>query len=86
MTRKEVLQGYEVDSEGLIVSPGKFEGEMLYVPHFWAVYLDGFAEDMGGGVLRVRVDADDRREFPELGENRRAIRFKELEDGFVWEV
>ena len=31
MTRAEVLGQYHVDERGVIRSPGKFEGEMVYV-------------------------------------------------------
>ena len=28
---------YDINSRGIIVSSGKFEGEMLYVPHYWDI-------------------------------------------------
>lgn len=35
MTRKEIAETYKVDERGVIRSPGKFEGEPIYVPYFW---------------------------------------------------
>jgi len=36
---------FEVDDQGLITTPGKFEGEPIYVPYFWNLGLDGCADD-----------------------------------------
>ena len=43
MNKEEILKEYEVNKHGIIVSPGKFEGEMLYVPYFY--YLDPDEEE-----------------------------------------
>lgn len=85
MTRDEVMRGYVVDDYGTIRSPGKFEGEMLYVPHFWGVYLDGCADRDNGKVLGFDVTKEDKVEFPEL-KKRRTINLIERSDGFVVEV
>ena len=44
MTRDEVLATYDV-VDGRIVSPGKFEGELYFVPAFWADALDGGSDE-----------------------------------------
>ena len=85
MKRAEVLKDYRVDERGVIRSPGKFEGEMLYVPHFWEAYLDGGADRDDGTTLGFDVTAEDKREFPEL-KGRRTVRLRVREDGFVVEV
>ena len=85
MTRAEVLGAYRVDDRGRIRSPGKFEGEMLYVPHFWESYLDGMADRDDGTTLGFDVTAEDKQEFPEL-KGRRTVRLRVREDGFVVEV
>jgi hypothetical protein len=41
MTRTEILAQYQVGSDGVIRSPGKFEGEMLYVPFYWDIAMNG---------------------------------------------
>ena len=84
MTRAEVLASYDVRN-GRIVSPGKFEGEAIYVPHFWNVFLDGFADRDNGRVLGFDITAEDRAEFPELGRRRRTVRLVESDTGFVGE-
>ena len=90
MTRSEVAAQYNVNSKGIIRSPGKFEGELLYVPHFWEVVLEGGAADEfqpedGGPLLSmVLVTDEDRHQFPELEEQRK-VWLGESDQGFVEE-
>jgi len=35
MNREEINETYQIDKNGIIQGPGKFEGEMLYVPYFY---------------------------------------------------
>lgn len=86
MNRQEILANYTVDKRGIILSPGKFEGEMLYVPFFWNAFLEGFADRDNGKVIGFDITADDRAMFPELSKRKRTIRLIEREDGFVVEV
>ena len=72
MKRSEIEQSYKVVN-GRIRSPGKFEGEPVWVPHFYDAILDGAASEEGGGsdtgVLAwsiLRVTDEDKAEFPEL--------------------
>ena len=83
MTRTEILRDYNVDSGGVIRSPGKFEGEYLYVPYFWDLFLNGCADEDDGGVLRFNVTEKDRREFPELVAVQ-VVTLTECEQGFVY--
>lgn len=83
MTRQELEKTYAVDTHGLICDPGKFEGEALYVPYFWDVYLNGFADDDDGKTLTFNVDDDDRKQFPELS-NVHHIELWEDDNGFVY--
>lgn len=83
MTRQQIEQDYQVEN-GRIKSPGMFEGEMVYVPHFWEVYLDGFADRDNGNVLGFDVTAEDKKMFPEL-RKRRTIKLYQRSDGFVCE-
>jgi hypothetical protein len=84
MTRAETLEAYNVDEYGVIRSLGKFEGEMIYLPHFYSVFLDGGGED-NGKRIRVDITEEDRREYPELGKVKKVVKFYEREDGFVIE-
>jgi len=57
---------YEVNAEGIIVSPGKFQGEPAWVPHFWGYALDGFGEDNPNGSVTVYVENPDIEQWPQL--------------------
>lgn len=67
----------------IITTPGKFEGEPTYVPHFW----DGDGEDDsffdGGDLIRAwRPTAEDRAEWPDLQDVAVFVLW-ERSDGFV---
>lgn len=88
LDRDQVLEMFQVNDRGIITSPGKFEGEMLYVPSFWDEVLDGGcqAADLDGDEVDVcKVEAADRRNFPELGDKRWVV-LEERGDGFVMEA
>lgn len=85
MTREEIEKSYNVVN-GRICSPGKFEGEMLYVPFFWDVFLNGFCNRDDGEVVSFYLEPEDRVMFPELGKRRRVLKLIERSDGFVCEV
>ncbi len=82
MTRQQILDEYDVDANGIIRDPGKFEGEMLYVPYFWDAFLNGMADEDEGEVLTFEVDDTDREQFPELA-GIITIDLIETGDGFV---
>lgn len=46
MNREEILKDYTVNAQGVITSPGKFEGEMLYAPYFYDMLLNGDGDPM----------------------------------------
>jgi hypothetical protein len=85
MTRVDIKLDYQIDERGVIRSPGKFEGEMLYVPYFWDAFLNGCADGDDGEVLTFIVDSDDVREFPELADAKQ-VRLYEDSQGFVGEI
>jgi hypothetical protein len=68
MTRDELLRQYEVNKKGVIVTPGKFAGQILYVPYFWDKYLNGSADDATAGFITFFITEEERKEFPELRE------------------
>jgi hypothetical protein len=83
MNRSEVLKNYDVDpTSGIITSPGKFEGEMLYVPALWEYACEGAADFDENGVYGIILDESDHEEFPELTEAW-AILMEESDTGFV---
>jgi len=83
-TRQQIERMYTV-SDGRIESPGKFEGEMLYVPFYWDLFLEGMADFEDGGACRFVVSKEDRQMFPELG-NRKRVTLMLRGDGFVMEL
>jgi hypothetical protein len=85
MNRQEILASYDIDLTGRIHSPGKFEGEQLYVPYFWECFLNGGADYDNGHVLGFNVTKEDKKEFPEL-RRRKMVKLIEQDDGFVVEV
>src|SRR5690349_3802021 len=87
MTRQDVLDSYEVDSRGIIKSPGKFESEAVYVPHFWDATMDGSCETLDwpdeSTSYLVELDDADRAEWPELSADCVALHMQESDTGFV---
>ena len=75
--------GYSIDQWGTIVSPGKFEGEQYYAPHFYQLYLDGAYDDMEDEVYIFNLDEQDWIMFPELNDVK-FVRFYEDSQGFVY--
>lgn len=85
MTRAEVLKDYLVIfPAGKIQTPGKFQGEMLYVPHFYQAFLDGTADSESGPCISFRVNDTDRQEFPEL-KGKRWVNLIQMDEGFIKE-
>jgi len=90
MTRQEILDEFNVDKGGRIRNPGKFEGEMLYVPHYYDLSLEsGFDDEVVLGdesvAMKFFVSADDTKEFPEL-EGDKEIYLSWNDQGFVYEI
>lgn len=83
MTRKEIESAYRVGDSGRILSPGKFEQEMVYAPHYYDVLCNGFADEDSGGVTLFKVTDEDRKEFPELREAA-WVTLEENDVGFVY--
>lgn len=84
--RVEILKDYKVGERGIIRSPGKFEGERLYVPYFWERYVEGFADRDDGKYLGFDITPEERRMFPELGTRKRTVKLYQEESGFVCEL
>ena len=79
--------GYECDEQGRITSPGKFEGEMYYIPYFYDIAIQGDGEwDYEDGTVTVQIEACDRELFPELPADQECVTMIVSESGFVYEV
>jgi len=79
--RDEVEAQYKVEN-GVIRSPGKFEGEPVWAPDFWALVLEGSADDHERGVYIFEIDSSDVERWPELREAKK-IEIWEDDLGFV---
>ena len=85
MNRNEILKTYAVTHHGVIKTPGKFEGEMVYVPFYWDIFLDGFVDRDDGKILSFDVTKEDKIMFPELVK-RKTVKLCQRDDGFVCEI
>ena len=65
MTRREIESRYTVRN-GVIRSPGKFEGEPAWAVHFYEEWNNGGADEELGRVGYFAVQRKDIAEFPEL--------------------
>lgn len=79
----------EYENDGTrITAPGKFEGEPVFAPYFWALGLEGFADSDNGSVYTFRITkADSGNPFWSqirawLG-RKRTIHLREDSQGFV---
>jgi hypothetical protein len=69
---------------GIIKTPGKYEGEMLYVPYLWE---SGNGDDTRGEAYEIYyVGADLVEAFPNDLSEGEAVVLYEREDGFVCEL
>ena len=79
---------YDTDN-GLICSPGKYEGEPLYVPYLWEIVLDGGGEPVDdpdrpdATMDLVGLSDDDKRRFPALTGFDHALLWAD-DNGFVY--
>ena len=83
-----VREQYQHDANGRITQPGKFEGEPIFVPYYWDVAMNGFADSDDGKVFGFRFTAagDDFEVWPELKRwlgRKRSMKLYEDSQGFV---
>lgn len=76
------------DSSGRITDPGKFEGKPIFVPYYWDMGLQGFADADNGSVYSFRFKAGDPdyELWPELKRwlgRKRSLKLQEDSQGFV---
>jgi len=83
---KSLLSHYNINERGIITSPGKFEGEKIYVPYYWEAYLNGFADRDDGKVLGFDIGGEERAIFGPLLKGKRTVKLYARDDGFVVEI
>ena len=81
--RALIEDAYGPFRNGVITRPGKFEGEMCYVPYLWDLVLQGAGEWTDDGGDTVIIESADREAFPELEDATEAY-LEESEQGFVY--
>ncbi len=86
VTREEIEASYRVVG-GKIVSPGEFQNEPVWAPHYWALVLEGAEDDTfddGCGVewSIFHIDASDVERWPELA-GAETVALAKLDNGFV---
>lgn len=77
-----MAHGYTIDDQMVIRDPGKFEGEMYYVPDFWQRGLEGFSDNDTGGVFFFVLGDEDKAPWPEL-KDVYGLALEESDTGFV---
>ena len=80
--REQILKDYKVSDHGVIHSPGKFEGEMLYVPYFHARWGEGGGDEEFGSAVFFVITPWDVDAFPELA-GTYGLALEETDQGFV---
>ena len=63
-TKRRIEREYVVVN-GIIMSPGKYEGECVWVPYYWGLALAGEGEDVlddTGEILATRFIVDSEEE------------------------
>jgi len=79
-----LAQGYDAP-EGRIRNPGKFEGEPLYVPMYWDLANEGFANEGEDGSVHFPLDEEDWEVWPQL-RGQHDLYLRETDQGFVGEI
>ena len=82
-TRADVEQEYDVDADGIIRSPGKFECESWIAPIVYGWYLDGDVGEWVGNANVYVVSAQDHADL-DLSESTFALWMDLSDQGFVY--
>lgn len=86
MHPRTVYDKYFKVKNSRITSPGKFEGELAYLPYYYELYLHGFVDNDDGNIVTIKITTEDRKLFPEIPKRKRVIKFIVTKFGFVIEV
>ena len=82
---EHLTASYDIKN-GVIRSPGKFEGEMYYSLYFYTNYLEGGSDhdylDNGTLISRFNLTVSEKEAFPELSDYD-MFEFYESDNGFI---
>jgi hypothetical protein len=86
--RDHIFNRFSIADNGTIACPGKFEGEMLYVPYFLDAsdssdFHDNLLWPDGSETYLTLITSADRELFPEIPADCVSIHLSESDDGFV---
>lgn len=84
MIRQDIIDNYKLSKRGIIQTPGKFEGEMLYAPYFYDAMLDGEGRETLDGSIDIAITKEDIEQFPELLGDIETINIVVDNNGFVY--
>jgi len=77
------ISGYKIDRDyGIISTPGKFKGEMYFVPYFWDMALEGDFDEDTGEIFTFHITPSDRAFIPDL-KGAKKIELYEDGQGFI---
>lgn len=71
---------------GVIKTPGRFEGEPLYVVYFYECVMEGWGVGQSDGSDTLSVSKAERALFHPWLKGRRAVRIWISNDGFVYDL
>lgn len=79
---------YQFNDRGIITSPGKFEGEPIFVAHYWdsvddADCIEPLRDEYGPMCYRFVLTADELEDYPGLGHDAVELVLWEDDQGFV---
>ena len=61
---------------GIIICSGKFQDQAVYVPYFYNVWRNGFADLIEGNIAYFRIMKEDKKLFPEIEKKKKVIKLK----------
>ena len=84
-TITDYREAFETDTNDVITSPGKFEGEHLSIAYFWECAMEGDTITAWDGTTPIfffPITTSDLELFPDL-KDRYGLALYETESGFV---
>lgn len=79
-----MLENFNMDKDGIITDPGKFEGESIIIPYFYNEILEGSADDDFEEEHGIIIEKEDREAYPQhIFSQDYGVVLKITDDGFV---
>lgn len=70
-SRTDLEEEYKIAGNGIVRDPGKYEGQPIFVAHYWEAEVsdEEFEDEFGRDVAVIFPEEIDRQVFPELGQD-----------------